>query len=96
MWRAYAHYNDALNCRPHHLGLCVFRLLRFFAAFLRAEVLRTRSGSLCPPVSRFQSSNVWFEIFPSTRSCANLRLCALLLNGMVLGVFDDLNTTMVA
>src|SRR5262249_54223128 len=85
-----------LKCRPHHLGLCAFRLLRFLAAFVRADLLRTRSGSLFPPVSRFQSSNVWFEIFPSTRSSANLRLWALLLNGTVLATFDYRNAIMVA
>jgi hypothetical protein len=29
--------------RPHHLDCCVFRLLRFGAAFLLAELLRTRA-----------------------------------------------------
>ena len=42
----------------------------------------TRSGSFLLPVSRFHSSNVSFEIFPSTRSCANFLRCAWLLNGM--------------
>jgi hypothetical protein len=42
----------------------------------------TRSGSLVPPVSRFHSSKVSLEIFPSTRSSANFRRCAWLLNGM--------------
>ena len=42
----------------------------------------TRSGSFLPPVSRFHSSKVSFEIFPSTSSCANLRRCAWLLNGI--------------
>ena len=51
----------------------VFRCVRFFPVFFRS-VLRTRSGSFFAPVSRFHSSNVWSEIFPSTRSCANLRL----------------------
>jgi hypothetical protein len=42
---------------------------------------RTRSGSFLPPVSRFHSSKVSFEIFPSTRSCANAPL-RLALEGM--------------
>src|SRR4029450_14079338 len=41
-----------------------------------------RSGSFRPPVSRFHSSNVSGEIFPCTRSSANFRRCAWLLNGM--------------
>src|SRR2546427_212490 len=44
---------------------------------------RPSSGSFLPPVSRFHSSKVSFEIFPFTRSSANLRRCAWLLNGMV-------------
>src|SRR5262245_54296643 len=48
-----------------------------------AEAFRVmRSGSFFRPVSRFHSSNVWLEIFPSTRSCANFRRCAWLLNGI--------------
>ena len=43
----------------------------------------TRSGSFLRPVSRFHSSNVCGEIFPCTRSSANLRRCALLLKGIV-------------
>jgi hypothetical protein len=42
----------------------------------------TRSGSFAPPVSRFHSSKVWFEILPSTSNCANFLRCAWLLNGM--------------
>ena len=49
--------------------------LRFFEGF-------TRSGSLAPPVSRFHSSKVSSEISPFTSSSANLRRCALLLNGI--------------
>ena len=57
--------------------------VRTDVAFLRFEVfVETCSGSFFLPVSRFHSSNVWFEILPSTRSCANLRRCALLLNGI--------------
>ena len=41
----------------------------------------TRSGSLARPVSQFHSSKVSGEILPS-RSSANLRRCALLLNGI--------------
>src|SRR5215208_368968 len=55
-------------------------VFRFFAG---AAALRfARSGSFLPPVSRFHSSNVSFEILPSTRSCANFRRCAWLLNGI--------------
>src|SRR4029453_15198126 len=42
-----------------------------------------RSGSFFFPVSRFHSSKVSFEIFPSTSNCANFRRCAWLLNGMI-------------
>ena len=42
----------------------------------------TRSGSFFAPVSRFHSSNVSFEIFPSTSNCANFRRCAWLLKGI--------------
>jgi hypothetical protein len=42
----------------------------------------TRSGKRFDPVSRFHSSNVSFEILPSTSNCANFRRCAWLLNGM--------------
>ena len=51
----------------------------FFALFDRDP---TRSGNFFLPVSRFHSSKVSLEIFPSTRSCANLRRCAWLLNGI--------------
>src|SRR5918994_1526358 len=50
--------------------------LRFFEGF-------TRSGSLAPAVSRFHSSRGSSEISPFTSSSANLRRCALLLNGIV-------------
>jgi hypothetical protein len=40
-----------------------------------------RSGNTFRPVVRFHSSYWSSVIFPSTRSCANLRRCALLLNG---------------
>jgi hypothetical protein len=55
-----------------------FRVADFLGELLRAA----RSGSVRLPVSRFHSSYVASEIFPSTRSCANLRRCAWLLNGM--------------
>ena len=42
----------------------------------------TRSGSFFPPVSRFHSSELSFQILPSTSSSANLRRCAWLLNGI--------------
>jgi len=56
-----------------------FAVDRFFAARRPGF---TRSGSFFPPVSRFHSSKVCGEILPSTSSCANLRRCAWLLNGM--------------
>src|SRR4029078_8404065 len=58
----------------------VLRLLR--VGFLRVVVRFTRSGSLVRPVSRFHSSKVSGDIFPFTSSSANLRRCALLLNGI--------------
>lgn len=66
-------------------AVCSLRVVLFLRVGLafRAELFRAaRSGSFLPPVSRFHSSNVSFEIFPSTRSCANFRLCAWLLNGI--------------
>jgi hypothetical protein len=42
------------------------------AAFMSAA--KAAMQNLLRPVARFHSSNVWSEIFPSTRSCANLRL----------------------
>ena len=41
--------------------------------FARVALRFTRSGSFCPPVSRFHSSYVSLEIFPSTSSWANFR-----------------------
>src|SRR2546428_3081462 len=41
-----------------------------------------RSGSVLLPVERFHSSYVWSEILPVIKSSANLRRCALLLNGI--------------
>jgi membrane protein DedA with SNARE-associated domain len=56
-----------------------FFVARFpFARF----VAPTRSGSFALPVSRFHSSNVSGEISPFTSISANLRRCALLLNGI--------------
>lgn len=49
--------------------------LRFCFADVRF-VGFTCSGSVLLPVSRFHSSNVSGEIFPLTRSSANLRRCA--------------------
>lgn len=60
-------------CISLHLPLVFFR---------RSDRRLTRSGSFLPPVSRFHSSNVLFEILPSTRSWANLRRWAWLLKGM--------------
>src|SRR4029079_19770023 len=67
------------------------RAVFLFAVFLffltearRFFFAATRSGRCFPPVSRFHSSKVSFEILPSTRSSANLRRCAWLLNGIVL------------
>jgi hypothetical protein len=54
---------------------------RFFAVF-RDRFLGARSGRFASPVSRFHSSNVSGEISPFTSSSANLRRCALLLNGI--------------
>ncbi|MGZ6123185.1 MAG: hypothetical protein ACXWM0_19100, partial [Vulcanimicrobiaceae bacterium] len=63
------------------LRFTVLFLLPFFFAFVFA--LRfTWSGSFALPVSRFHSSNVSLEIFPSTNSCANFLRCAWLLNGI--------------
>ena len=53
-------------------------LLRFLAFLL---LRLTRSGKFALPVSLFHSSNVSFEILPSTSSWANLRRWAWLLNG---------------
>lgn len=80
----------------HHRRVC-FRTVfvdlpvrDFLAVFLRFAVVffvrvvfrRTRSGNAWLPVLRFHSSYVCGEILPSTSSCANLRRCAWLLNGM--------------
>jgi hypothetical protein len=66
--------------------LAVFRfgiVFRFAVVFrFRVGLRSTRSGSFERPVSRFHSSKVAGEIFPSTSSCANFRRCAWLLNGM--------------
>lgn len=59
-----------------------FRPVVFFAVVFFALVF-TRSGSVLPPVSRFHSSNVSAEILPWTRSSANFRRCAWLLNGTI-------------
>jgi len=62
-------------------GILVESPLRHF--FLAALDLGfTRSGSFFLPVSRFHSSKVSGEIFPSTSSSANFRRCAWLLNGI--------------
>ena len=52
----------------------VFRLRA--AVFFFVVFFFTRSGSFLPPVSRFHSSKVSFEISPFTSSSANLRRCA--------------------
>ena len=49
----------------------LYRRLRDLTGFFL-----TRSGNCLPPVSRFHSSKVLLEIFPWTRSSANLRRCA--------------------
>ena len=54
----------------------------FMVKDANGQSLLTRSGNFAPPVSLFHSSNVSGEILPSTRSCANLRRWAWLLNGM--------------
>jgi hypothetical protein len=56
------------------LAFARFGFARFFGA--------TLSGSSALPVSRFHSSNVSGEISPLTSNSANLRRCALLLNGI--------------
>ena len=66
-----------------HFFFAARRLPVDFAALDFLDFDPTRSGSFLLPVSRFHSSNVWFEIFPSTRSCANFLRCAWLLNGMI-------------
>ena len=48
----------------------------------------TRSGSFAPPVSRFHSSKVSFEIFPCTKSSANFLRCAWLLKGIYFSAVD--------
>src|SRR5687768_11899403 len=66
------------------LQRCYRRAFRFRAVVLRflGCFFFTRSGSFLPPVSRFHSSKVLFEISPLTSSSANLRRCAWLLNGI--------------
>src|SRR2546425_3443479 len=55
--------------RDHVRRFDVVRVPRLIRGFFRADALRAaRSGSFLLPVSRFHSSNVSFEIFPSTRS----------------------------
>src|SRR5688500_4800503 len=55
---------------------------RFLPRFLARFFFGARSGSFAAPVSRFHSSKVSGEILPFTSSSANLRRCALLLNGI--------------
>ena len=51
-----------------------FRFVDVSERFFVVDRFRvTRSGSRVAPVSRFHSSNVSFEILPSTSSCANFR-----------------------
>src|SRR5437762_13512661 len=55
--------------RDHVRRFDAVRVLRLVSGFFRADDSRAaRSGSFLPPVSRFHSSNVSLEIFPSTRS----------------------------
>ncbi len=72
-WREEWEREDALDVRRRDLDLD--RDFRF-------DVCLTRSGNFALPVSRFHSSKVSGLIFPSTRSAANLRRCALLLKGI--------------
>src|SRR5439155_23635922 len=62
------------------LVLFLAEVLRVLAFFADAFGWR-RSGSTFLPVERFHSSYCWSVILPSTRSSANFRRCALLLNG---------------
>src|SRR3989442_5682063 len=54
----------------------------FFDLGPRSTLGWMRSGSVFLPVERFHSSYVWSEILPVTKSSANLRRWALLLNGI--------------
>jgi hypothetical protein len=75
----------------HHLALCLDPGLDLGLVLdFRLLLGTTRSGSFAPPVSRFHSSKVWFEILPSTRSWANFLRWAWLLNGIGLSAMDDL------
>jgi hypothetical protein len=58
---------------------CAFR----FGLFSSCRTAHDPFWEFLGSVSRFHSSKVWFEIFPSTKSCANFRLWALLLKGIV-------------
>ena len=69
------------GCPPCRARDPLFALALFFLGRFLARL--TRSGSFALPVSRFHSSNVSGEISPLTNNSANLRRCALLLNGMV-------------
>ena len=80
-----AHVDRGLTSPPRQFFLPRAAFLFFcgrddFLAAARLPVARrlspTRSGNSLRPVSRFHSSKVSLEIFSSTRSRANLRLCA--------------------
>src|SRR3989442_10417742 len=63
----------------------------FFDLGPRSTLGWMRSGSVFLPVERFHSSYVWSEILPVTKSSANLRRWALLLNGIpaMLGIREN-------
>ena len=69
----------------------LFELMRVYRFLAEAFLFRafglaarlTRSGRRFPPVSRFHSSYVAGEIFPSTSNSANFRRCARDLNGIL-------------
>src|SRR5207247_5608211 len=60
----------------------VFDVVLFLPLEPRLAFGWIRSGSVLLPVERFHSSYVWSEILPVIKSSANLRRCALLLNGI--------------
>ena len=75
----YREYAEQVGQVAHNSFVHCYAELGFFGGtiFLAAFAFRfTRSGSFAPPVSRFHSSNVLFEIFPLIRSSANFRRCA--------------------
>ena len=66
-------YLLARNSAHRRFNAVTFGFARGRLFFARVALRFTRSGSFCPPVSRFHSSYVSLEIFPSTSSWANFR-----------------------